>query len=68
MWKCKRCGYDRFYQPFRSEFIIIKADKKENVIESENSDFAKYGRFYCADCGKAGWTLSEIAEWVEDEE
>lgn len=68
MWKCKKCGWDRFYQPFRSNFVIIKADKNQDVIESDEGTFSKYGRFYCSNCGKAGWTLDEVAKWEEDEE
>lgn len=67
MWKCKKCGGDSFYQPFSRILVITKVDKNQNIIESEEGTFAEYGRFYCPDCGKAGWTLDEVAKWVEDE-
>lgn len=68
MWKCKKCGGNRFYQPFKSNFIIIKADKNQDVIESRISDNGIYEKFHCDNCNKQGWTLEEVAKWEEDEE
>lgn len=67
MWKCKKCGGNRFYQTFRGIFIIIKADKNQTPIESDNN-ILKYSKFYCDKCEKSGWTLDEIAKWEEEDE
>ena len=37
MWKCKKCGCNRFYQTFRGIFSILKADKNQEPIESDNN-------------------------------
>lgn len=60
MWKCKKCGCNRFYQTFRGIFIIEKADK------NPRDDILKYSKFYCEECKKSGWTLDEVAKWEED--
>ncbi len=68
MWKCKRCGHDTFYQPTRSRFIIYSADKNENIIGCDDDCNVEYGKFYCENCKKTGWRLSDVAKWVEEEE
>lgn len=67
MWKCKKCGCDRFYQTFKGTFFIQKADKDQDIIEA-NDSIDKYSKFYCEKCKKSGWTLDEIAEWEEEDE
>ena len=37
MWKCKKCGCNRFFQTFRGIFSILKADKNQEPIESDNN-------------------------------
>ena len=54
MWKCKKCGCNRFYQTFRGIFSIEKADKNQEVIECRDN-ILKYSKFYCEECKKAGW-------------
>ena len=66
MRRCKKCGYNRFFQTFRGIFSILKADKNQEPIESDNN-ILKYSKFYCDKCKKSGWTLDEIADCVEDE-
>lgn len=68
MWKCKKCGNDTFYQPTRSRFIIYSADKNENIIGCDDDCNVEYGKFYCENCKKTGWRLSDVAKWVEEEE
>lgn len=65
MWKCKKCGCNRFYQTFRGIFFIEKADKNQEIIESRDN-ILKYSKFYCDECKKSGWTLDEVAKWEED--
>ena len=36
MWKCKKCGCDRFYQTFKGMFLIEKADKNQEIITSDH--------------------------------
>jgi len=67
MWRCKKCGCNRFFQTFRGIFSILKADKNQEPIESDNN-ILKYSKFYCDECKKSGWTLDEIAEWVEEDD
>ena len=66
MWKCKKCGCDRFYQTFKGLFLITKADRDQDIIES-NDSIEKYSKFYCENCKKSGWTLDEVAEWDDEE-
>ncbi|MBR8733188.1 hypothetical protein IX329_000761 [Fusobacterium necrophorum] len=68
MWKCKKCGNDTFYQPTRSRFIIYSADKNENIIGCDDDCNVEYGKFYCENCKKTGWRLSDVAKWIEEEE
>nr|DAR66649.1 MAG TPA: protein of unknown function (DUF2225) [Caudoviricetes sp.] len=67
MWRCKKCGCNIFYQTFRGIFSILKADKNQEPIEADNN-ILKYSKFYCDKCKKSGWTLDEIAEWVEEDD
>lgn len=67
MWKCKHCGCNRFYQTFQGIFSILKANKNQEPIES-NNDILKYSKFYCDKCKKSGWTLDEVADWEEEDE
>lgn len=66
MWKCKKCGSNRFYQTFKGLFLIEKADKNQEIIVSDHC-IEKYSKFYCDKCKKSGWTLDEIAEWNDEE-
>lgn len=66
MWKCKKCGCDKFYQTFKGVFLIEKADKNQEIITSDNH-VEKYSKFYCDSCKKSGWTLDEVAEWDDKE-
>lgn len=66
MWKCKKCGCDLFYQTFKGTFLITKADRDQEIIESDHC-IEKYSKFYCDKCKKSGWTLDEIAEWDDEE-
>lgn len=65
-WKCKKCGGDRFYRPYIGLFVNIKANKDQDIIESEDRPHCGYGKFCCDKCKKSGWTLDEVAEWVEE--
>ena len=67
MWKCKKCGCDKFYQTFKGMFLIEKADKNQEIITSDHH-IEKYSKFYCDNCKKSGWTLDEVADWKEEEE
>ena len=51
MWRCKKCGCNRFYQTFRGIFSILKADKNQEPIESDNN-ILKYSKFYRDKCKK----------------
>lgn len=66
MWKCKKCGSDRFYQTFKGIFLITKAGRNQDIIES-NDSIEKYSKFYCEKCKKSGWTLDSIAKWDDEE-
>ena len=67
MWKCKKCGCDKFYQTFKGVFLIEKADKNQEIITSDDR-VEKYSKFYCDNCKKSGLTLDEVAEWEEEDE
>lgn len=42
-------------------------EEHRKLIESDNN-ILKYSKFYCDECKKSGWTLDEIAEWVEEDD
>ena len=67
MWKCKKCGCNRFYQTFKGTFLIQKADKDQDIIKASDS-IDKYSKFYCEKCKKSGWTLDEFAKWEDEDD
>ena len=56
MWKCKCCGEVWFHQ----EKILDKIN--EHGVIKEYTD----GDIVCRGCGDRGYSIEDIAEWVED--
>ena len=64
MWKCKKCGCDRFYQDITGGISeVLEMDKDGEVLDE--IDAVEYGDFSCAKCDNSSSKIQEIAYWDE---
>ncbi|MBR8733109.1 hypothetical protein IX329_000682 [Fusobacterium necrophorum] len=62
MWRCKKCGNDRYHV----EALSIDADIDENGI-ADLGETCITTRIICSRCCNSSDQIREIAEWVEHE-
>lgn len=65
MWKCKKCGCEKFHQDISGGYSEI-TELDENGCVVNSVDYTDYGIIYCTKCGNDGNDIDEIARW-EDE-
>ena len=63
MWKCKKCGNNKFYDVF-TEYDEVKYEKDGEKFETLDSHY-EYEHIECSECENKGQEIRKIAFWEE---